>query len=353
MNYDDKIKQLKESPLFNLSLSSKELFHSNFIAWICNNYATEFGILLVEQFKLDIQNKKIVSAKRESKNLDLVIDFERKKLVIENKVKSIPNKEQLIEYKNRNGQNNTYILLTLVEPNFNLHDIGWNLLTYKTLSNLLEQISTKVFLDYHQAIINDYVNFINILSDLTNLMIIDFKNGFFDFYGKDYRLFHNVRLHDLYLKNLYQKLIIEIKNYLQSKITSHEIILGHRYNHSINRNQIVINTTIVNGKGIVNIDFSNEDEIIYGIMLDANRYNQYVYAWGEKATNITETANNILINKIWFKFNNVLDTDIYPKKGKKFNRYGEKMLYRSIKIENTKTFPFLFEQILEDLKNIL
>ena len=33
-DYDNAIKYLKTSPMFNLSLSSKELFHSNFLYWI-------------------------------------------------------------------------------------------------------------------------------------------------------------------------------------------------------------------------------------------------------------------------------------------------------------------------------
>ena len=39
---------LKKSPLFNLSLSSKELFHSNFLYWIGQNYPLEFGKLFAE-----------------------------------------------------------------------------------------------------------------------------------------------------------------------------------------------------------------------------------------------------------------------------------------------------------------
>lgn len=35
---ENKIKDLKESPLYNLSLVNKELFHSNFIAWFGKTY---------------------------------------------------------------------------------------------------------------------------------------------------------------------------------------------------------------------------------------------------------------------------------------------------------------------------
>ena len=39
----DKISQkLKDSPLYNLSMANKELFHSNFLAWFGNKYKREF-----------------------------------------------------------------------------------------------------------------------------------------------------------------------------------------------------------------------------------------------------------------------------------------------------------------------
>jgi len=352
-NFDNKIIELKASPIFNLSLSSKELFHSNFIAWICDNYPYEFGNLIINEFNLDVQNKKIISTKREAKSLDLIIEFESKKIIIENKVKSTPNKQQLINYKSENNPEDVYILLTLIQPNFDLEEIGWKLFTYVDLSELLKKLSNEISIEYHRSIISDYSNFIKILCDLNEFMIIDFNNGHFDFYGEKHRLFQSVRLHDLYLKSSYDRLIYEIKNYLKSKISNYEIIAGKRYSHEINRNQIVISTIIVNGKGVVNIDYSNEDEIIYGIMLDGNRYNQYIYVWGNKAENIFEIADKLQNDKVWFRFNDIPIEEVYPKKDKKYNKFGNNMLYRSIKIKPTQTFTSIFEQIYVDLKRII
>lgn len=352
-NYDDKIKELKGSPIFNLSLSSKELFHSNFIAWICENYPLEFGSLIINKFELNVQNKNIISTKRELKSLDLIIEFKNKKVIIENKVKSAPNREQLINYKSKNNSENVFILLTLIEPNFNVEEIGWELFSYKDLSELLEKLINTISIEYHKLIISDYSNFIRILYDLNKLMTIDFRNDYFDFYGEKYKLFQSVRLHDLYLKSSYERLIHEIGNYLRSKIKNYKIITGNRYSHEINKNQIVISTTIVNGKGVVNIDYSNENEIIYGIMLDGGRYNQYIYVWGNKAENIIETANMLQNDKMWFSFTDIPIEEVYPKKGKKYNKFGNNMLYRSIKIKSRQTFISIFEQIHNDLNRII
>ena len=77
-NYEEKISELKASPIFNLSLSSKELFHSNFIAWVSENYPLEFGSLINEKFNLNLENDKIKATKREVKSLDLIIEFQKK-----------------------------------------------------------------------------------------------------------------------------------------------------------------------------------------------------------------------------------------------------------------------------------
>ena len=112
---------LKKSPMFKLSLSSKELFHSNFLEWLSNVDEQAFKSLILDMAGLK-ENKyewpKVWRVKREYKNFDLCVvaydqdqyenDNEDEKIdddedfrilfVIENKVKSIPYKEQLERY---------------------------------------------------------------------------------------------------------------------------------------------------------------------------------------------------------------------------------------------------------------
>lgn len=125
------IKKLKKSPMFNLSLSSKELFHSNFLAWIAEDeYTKEMFVAILELFGLDNNTATDYAkgireqpprfiVKREYNNFDFCIcenidnwekgskqDAEEKipgrvLLVLENKFKSIPYKEQLMEYQNK------------------------------------------------------------------------------------------------------------------------------------------------------------------------------------------------------------------------------------------------------------
>lgn len=273
------ITELKKSPLFNLSLSSKELFHSNFIAWICENYQLEFGEILANNFtdKFNFVDKKIISVQRETRNYDLTIEFNTTKIIVENKVKSVPERQQLIDYKIKSNSNNIFVLLTIIEPSFEIKELEWELLTYRDLGKLLSQLHNKITDEYHKRIILDYIHFINILSDLLIPLSLSLKESYYDFYSNDFNLFKEIRLHDLYLKYKYTELVKEIKKYLKANISNKEIEIGKRYSHELNRNKVVISTGIVNGKGVVNIDFSNEDEIIYGIMLDGERYNHYLY----------------------------------------------------------------------------
>ena len=107
---------LEKSPMFKLSLSSKELFHSNFLDWLSNVKPEAFQKLIEKMAGLaNYTWPEVWRVKREYNNFDLCIvaydqykdnndekiddeeDF-RIMFIIENKVKSIPYKEQLSRY---------------------------------------------------------------------------------------------------------------------------------------------------------------------------------------------------------------------------------------------------------------
>jgi len=84
------ISYLRSSPLFNLSLGSKELFHSNFLAWLFELYPRELGGALSRFLKDRSGDVAITNVLRELKNRDLTIHFGNgQELVIENKVNEI------------------------------------------------------------------------------------------------------------------------------------------------------------------------------------------------------------------------------------------------------------------------
>ena len=87
-------------------------------------------------------------------------------------------------------------------------------------------------------------------------------------------------------------------------------------------------------------------------MLDGGRYNHYLYAWGEKKKEKIEIADKLQLDKKWFLFDFVNDNEIYPKNGKNYNRFGESMRYRSVKLNNNTLLSILLERILQDVNKL-
>lgn len=116
---------LKNNPIFHLSLSSKELFHSNFLCWLAEDEnCTDIFRAVLRLFGYEDEDAKNICAGlhegkymalREYKNLDFCICEKLKSLdencddnivgrilfVLENKFKSIPYEAQLVEYSNK------------------------------------------------------------------------------------------------------------------------------------------------------------------------------------------------------------------------------------------------------------
>ena len=103
------LEELNKNPMFRLSLGSKELFHSNFLAFLWEQNHEAFLELLNDLCSSlinvnDLLSKKELTLDREKENFDICIHHKEGKgkkeiydIIIENKVKSIPYKEQLIE----------------------------------------------------------------------------------------------------------------------------------------------------------------------------------------------------------------------------------------------------------------
>lgn len=225
-NYLEAIKYLKTSPMFNLSLASKELFHSNFLQFISLLDKTTFKEI-IKDLGGEVKNwgnDEEWEVVREYKNLDLCVkrcdkDYElihqcknRQEnevkhiegeilFVLENKFKSIPYKSQLIEYDRKILEHNTNywkenfkilnevkrwskkfgkkeyyqpskILLTLVCDFPEENDIQtWNIVTYAKLCEVLTKYKEELIINYKNKC-NDNVS--EIKSDYINGILNDY-----------------------------------------------------------------------------------------------------------------------------------------------------------------------------------
>ena len=106
------VDDLKNNPIFAMSLGSKELFHSNFLAWLLTDETLKDKTKGVRKLLIESSEQKNIHIDREKYNFDLLIangeetedelkNKEIKYTVIENKFKSMPRIDQLREYSQK------------------------------------------------------------------------------------------------------------------------------------------------------------------------------------------------------------------------------------------------------------
>ena len=111
------INELKTSPMLYLSGGSKELFHSNFLYWLGVNYRwPENWIVRREHLHLDL----CVTYKKETgkTRIGKPVCEEYAFIIVENKVKSLPDLIQLRRYEQVYANHNsgcTYVVLSLIK----------------------------------------------------------------------------------------------------------------------------------------------------------------------------------------------------------------------------------------------
>lgn len=286
MNYNDSVNYLKDSPLFNLSLSSKELFHSNFLYWIWKISPSAF-MKVMNSFGANTAQWTNYEVRREYENFDLcVLDANNNNilLVLENKVKSIPYKKQLDEYEEKvqklygiyghihelaKGELTYYkkryqkgdslnpqtvkdkfdsydcyckvdfILLTLPKGFPDEADIAkakiWKIIYYSTYqASVLNIHFTNT---YNQDIVNDYSQFLDALISLynewhNNCYTQLFVNNTSPDYVKDAV---ELRIHDLYHKSKYARICTNLQMAINdlgySEVENNDdVILKHKGN---------------------------------------------------------------------------------------------------------------------------
>ena len=122
---------VKNSIIPALSNNNHELFHSNLWKWLID---IDKDFLNVFFENVDINKIKKLEVLREYRHMDLVIkDNEKNYFVIENKLKSIPNEEQLNEYKNKidkeSKNKSKYLIVNLIK-NEQMGKNGWDSINY-------------------------------------------------------------------------------------------------------------------------------------------------------------------------------------------------------------------------------
>lgn len=162
---------LKQNPMFRVSLTSRELFHSNFWAWLLDNYPAEFTSVFYPEY--DKISKLEVS--REEYNFDLLLEFDDEWVIIENKFKSLPDKDQLTKYydkasslleKEKTEKKIKIILISYFRPAFELDKDTQTFIPYKELHERLSGVDISKIKLPDRAIIESYIDCIGLLVKL-------------------------------------------------------------------------------------------------------------------------------------------------------------------------------------------
>jgi len=354
------IEKLKGSVLFNLSLSSKELFHSNFLYWIGQNYPKEFGALFVDYLNKKPSDSKIINISREKENIDLSFKYSNnQEILIENKVKSVPYLSQLSKYSKKHTPDRNYILLSLSEPLFFnsektivIDNVTWHFLSYSELRNRLQTIVTKIDIDYHKNIISDYLTFIDGLVEANQLCQIK-EDDLFDFHSLEanpiYKSLMDIRLHDFYLKKKYEFLAYEVYKRV-TKLSDNVNGFSQPLKWDSNPSLIYTAFGMTNAQGLMDIKYVISKNVALGIQIQGPHYRMFIEDSNGK---IAHKNKEELGKELWFNFDRSFPNErIYPKTEKGFNKYGETFFYKSAKLGIHRKVSDVLDIVLADFNHI-
>lgn len=197
------VDRLNENPLFHMSLGSRELFHSNLLAYLFKTYPQEALILL--NGSLREGPAKELEIQREENHIDLRVTFPGfKPIVIENKVKSLPDLDQLDDYAWAFAKEDVeFLLLSLAPKPWPGEKHGnWKYLGYAELRDRLILMAEQIKLNrgpcFDVGVIQHYASMIAGLIEVAEQAKPTLEDLFF---RQDLRpLLHKGRVDSLYYK---------------------------------------------------------------------------------------------------------------------------------------------------------
>lgn len=179
----DTLVEISNNVMFRLSLCSRELFHSNFWAWLIEKQPIQVLPIFVKDLdlsKIDLSNfdvkreetvskviqKNIYTGKEINKkcNADISFKLGDTLYIIENKFKSLPDSAQLNNYIE--GKSNTKIILaSFIKPYFELKP-NMSFVSYETILFGLQNVDLTVFKEDEKSIIKNYIECLRLLVEL-------------------------------------------------------------------------------------------------------------------------------------------------------------------------------------------
>ncbi len=320
---NSKIEQLKESALFYLFVSSKELFHSNFWFWLSTLNSIETAKLFIDDLILEndiyFERESYISHKKIKAKCDIII---KKKdtniIVIENKLKDIAKVEQLERIKQSSKDICTKFILTTLFQNEEQIFNGWIIRTYEAIEKKIDPKKFTMDL-FYRKLITKYKDLVKELIEFASLLNCTNNYDFAIAFDKDlFNSLNKIKFWETYQKYRASHLISEF----HKKFT------------------IDADYSINNQKATMSFFMPLNEEYNFGIQIENNQYRKFIFH--KNKGNAETLANKLCESNIFF------DSKLTFRDKRKFLKYGINFKYQYEKIELI-SFDKLFERISKDI----
>lgn len=380
----EKIKKtLLSSPLFHLSMSSKELFHSNFLGWLGESYPAFFLAVFRElgctlRFSADD-----FVLKREYENFDLCLldtDDGHILFILENKVKSMPRAEQLKEYESKAMKKQMSIpedlmLLSLVTEFPDKEEIEqgpWKVRHYNQLGEALQKHKDLLAADsYATALVNDYCVFIGSLHALAESWRLDLSSPFL-LTKEELDFSQQLRVGDLQDKVRYSQMFEELNRQLREIC----LVMKSTDVKSIKCDSDYIRKAYTNygfthGQGLLEVKIKFSEDYVLLIQLQGDKYchciewitdrsipNEYE-AWRLTCALKDSVSAFLQTDEFPVVFPSVCKDEAASTRRRKdpqtrnFNKYGNNFLYQYRKIKEEATVFEVLQAMKEEVGALL
>lgn len=373
---------LLSSPLFHLSLSSKELFHSNFLGWL-GEWHPDFFLAVFREMGcvLNCPADGFI-LKREYENFDLCVLAPDGRIVfiLENKVKSLPRIEQLKEYEEKairkqNTLPEDLMLLSLATefPNKEaIEQSSWKIRQYHQLSEAMQR--HRVLLAAHPyaaGLVDDYCLVIEHLHLLAQGWLPAPSEPFL--LPQEEKAFcQELRLGDLQDKIRYSQLFEELNRLLREEYRVVEGLDVDAIKRDTDYHRTVYtNYGFTHGQGLLEVKMKFNEDFVLLIQLQGDKYCHCIEwitdrpianvheAWEWTCALKDPVPVFLQTDELPAVFPSVcLDESASVRKRKdarnrNFNKYGNNFLYQYRKIKDEATVSEVLRAIKEEVDALI
>ena len=330
------IKNIESTLNYKLSLSNLELYHSNLLEDILSKHIHQ-PFSLLQDVVGNYENYHIINVEREKRRKDITVTLNNNEetivVIIENKFKSLPDREQLEKYKEATDKT-YYILLSLVEPEDNVLPPGWVRKSYLDLAEYINSIIKITNIDFYKGFLDDYCKYINSISKLISCNELDLK------------------VENYYLdKTISEKL---------SQIGLIDLVSNLRAQQMKNKVKIKGTTTYANrvrGGWHFGCEYLINEQLSVEIQVEGKQYRQKINckkSIGKSFEELTESCMDLKKRGVLFNFDKAEFLRLRDKVvWNKYETNDRIDIYYYQTINNNVAFNFLLAYIKKDMKNII